>query len=104
MAARSSGTNAAMMAQVGITGDVGDGSKRSERGHRPFCLSGAVAGEGQRRRRGVSDGVFSRGGGRPGRLGGGRNEGGGWQSQKQQCLSSGLYGRLGGPAGNDPEE
>ena len=49
-------------------------------------------------------GVFSRGGSRPGRLGGERNEGGGCQSQKQQCLSSGLYGRLGGTAGNDPEE
>ena len=50
-----------MIAQVGITGDVGDGSKRSERGHRPFCLSGAAAGEGQRRRRGVSDGGLLQG-------------------------------------------
>lgn len=49
-------------------------------------------------------GVFSRGGSRPGRLGGAWNKGGGWQSQKLQCLSSGLYRGLGETAGNDPEE
>jgi len=38
----------------------------------------------------VRMGVFSGGGSRPERLGGARNKGGGWQSQKQQCLSQGF--------------
>ena len=49
-AVRSSRTNEAMIAKVGIIGDVGDRSKRSECGYRPFYLSRMVAGGGQRRR------------------------------------------------------
>lgn len=50
VALRFSGTNVAMIAKVGIIGDVGDRSKRSECGYRPFYLSRMVAGGGQRRR------------------------------------------------------
>lgn len=49
-AVRSSRTNEAMIAKVGIIGDVGDRSKRSECGYGPFYLSRMVAGGRQRRR------------------------------------------------------
>ena len=49
-AVRSSRTNEAMIAKMGIIGEVGDRSKKSECGYRPFYLSRMVAGGGQRRR------------------------------------------------------